>query len=640
MSEQRPHITADEAPAILWVTDPDGVCTYLSRQWYELTGQTPDEGLGYGWLDVVHPDDRGSSGEVFAEANRRRVPFRLDYRLRRSDGQYRWAIDAGQPRFSVSGEFLGYVGSVLDITERKAAEETLRRSEEHFRALIEKGADLIAVLGPAGEVHYVSPSFERILGYGLTDIEEGERARILHPRDLPGALGALQRLMDAPGVAVDVELRARHRDGSWRRLQAVAVNRLDDAAVGGIVVNARDVTALRQAEERLVRVTATSPAVLYTLSLSGDAAGSSWVSGNIEEIMGYSTEEALAPGWWTENLHPDDRSSAQAAMGRLVADGAVAHEYRFRHKDGHYRWVRDQLRVIRGADGSSVEAVGSWMDATEVRELEGRFHEAQKMEAIGRLAGGIAHDFNNVLTAVTGFAQMILEDLDESSPHRQDAEEIVRASERGAALVRQLMAFSRQQVVQPEVIRPDAVIEGMEGMLRRLIGEHVTLVTELDAARGFVRIDKGQLEQLLLNLVVNAHDAMPSGGLVTIGTTRRDPPGEGARSHSEVPSGRCLLVSVSDTGHGIDEALRAKIFEPFFTTKERGKGTGLGLAIVYGIVRQAGGHLHVDSQPGIGATFEIYLPEVEGPQVDPAAPASERPAAEASRFLPVEDPTG
>ena len=624
MSAHDPRPGADIAPAILWTTDPDGACTYLSRQWYDLTGQTPGEGLGQGWLEPVHPDDRAPSAEVFAEANERRAPFTLDYRLRRADGSYAWAIDAGQPRFSDSGDFLGYVGSVLDITERKHAEEALRGSERHFRALIEKGADLIAVLGPDGKARYVSPSFERVLGHRPGELHGRETLRLLHPQDLPDALTALRRLMEAPGRTVSLEMRVRHADASWRTLQANAVNRLEDPAVDGVVVNARDVTEQRRAEERLLRVTGTSPAVLYTLVPAGTATRASWVSSNIAGIMGHSVEDAISPGWWVENLHPDDRDAALQAMEGLFRTGSLSHEYRFRHGNGEYRWIRDQLRLIRGAEGNAVEIVGSWMDATEHRALQDQVHEAQKMEAIGRLAGGIAHDFNNVLTAVAGFAQMILEDLDESDPHWRDAEEIVRSSERGAALVRQLLAFSRRQVVQPEVVDPNAVVEGMESMLRRLIGGTVTLVTELDPAVGAVRADPGQLEQVLLNLVLNARDAMPESGCVTISTAPRELGPDRGDEDPDLAPGPWVALSVSDTGQGMDEEIQRKIFEPFFTTKEKEQGTGLGLSIVYGIVRQGGGHVRVSSEPGRGSTFEVYLPRVD---VEPAAPQAPRSAA-------------
>ena len=518
MSNQPFRDTADSAPAILWTTDPSGACTYLSRQWYELTGQTPDQGLGFGWTDAVHPDDREPSAAIFTKANERRVPFELDYRLRRHDGVYLWAVDAGQPWFSQAGEFLGYVGSVLDISERKAAEE-----------------------------------------------------------------------------------------------------------------------ALRQSEERLQRVTATSPAILYTLVPDGNAMRTTWVSDNIEDILGYPVAEAVVAGWWFDKLHPADLDAAVARQETLFRVGSLTHEYRLRHKDGTYRWIRDQLRVVAGSEAGDIEVVGSWMDATEFRQMEDQFHQAQKMEAVGRLAGGIAHDFNNVLTVVEGFAHILLEDVDETHPHRHDIREIVTASERGSRLVRQLLEFSRQQVVQPELVDLNALVTGMEGMLRRLIDDDVELATHLDPAAGWVRADRGQLEQVLLNLVINARDAVAGQGRITVSTEATYATVGAASAHADGAPGSHVMLSVCDTGCGMERELQEKIFEPFFTTKEQGKGSGLGLSIVYGIVRQSGGNLGVESTPGVGSTFTVCLPRVEsiGDTV-PEVPTTAAPTG-SERVLLVED---
>jgi two-component system cell cycle sensor histidine kinase/response regulator CckA len=264
------------------------------------------------------------------------------------------------------------------------------------------------------------------------------------------------------------------------------------------------------------------------------------------------------------------------------------------------------------------------VDITEHRQLEEQFRQAQKMEAVGRLAGGVAHDFNNLLTAITGYSDLLLLDLDPQDVLRQDVAEIKRAALAAADLTRQLLAFSRRQVLAPRVINLNAVISGAQKLLGRLIGEDVKVETSLDSALASVRADPGQLEQVIMNLAVNARDAMPNGGLLTIETANVMVDAEFAPERPGPASGPHVVMAVSDTGIGMDEETKARIFEPFFTTKEVGKGTGLGLATVYGIVKQSDGFIWVYSEPGTGSTFKIYLPRVDEPAE--SLESAERPA--------------
>jgi nitrogen-specific signal transduction histidine kinase len=277
----------------------------------------------------------------------------------------------------------------------------------------------------------------------------------------------------------------------------------------------------------------------------------------------------------------------------------------------------------------------------ERQELEEQFRQAQKMEAIGRLAGGVAHDFNNLLTAIMGYTGLLLEETAPDSPTANDLNEVLKAANHATALTQQLLAFSRKQVLQPRVIDLNGVISEMEMLLRRLIGEDIELVTTLRPDIGQVRADPGQLQQVVMNLVVNARDAVERGGRIQIETTSAELDGEYARAHVEAMPGRYVMLAVSDTGTGIDPATMAHLFEPFFTTKERGKGTGLGLATIHGIVKQSGGQIYVYSEPGRGATFKIYLPlAVAEAEAAPAEPAATPLRTGSETILLLEDDAG
>jgi nitrogen-specific signal transduction histidine kinase/CheY-like chemotaxis protein len=275
--------------------------------------------------------------------------------------------------------------------------------------------------------------------------------------------------------------------------------------------------------------------------------------------------------------------------------------------------VRDSARVeTEGTNGNIVYGVVS--DITGRKRLEEQFFQSQKMEAIGRLAGGVAHDFNNILTVITGYTDLLLDrHPDHDDPEREEIEQIKKATKQAASLTRQLLAFSRKQVLQPRVLNLNTVVANIETMLRRLIGENIELVTILEPQLGRVKADPGQMEQVIVNLVVNARDAMPNGGKLIIKTTNLELDETFARQHLGAGPGPYVLLTLNDTGHGMDPQTRSHIFEPFFTTKEPGQGTGLGLAIVHGIINQSGGYISVQSEPGQGASFNIYLPRVETP---------------------------
>ncbi len=348
-------------------------------------------------------------------------------------------------------------------------------------------------------------------------------------------------------------------------------------------------------------------------------------------LTGYSPSDLVADRRvsYGDLIHPDDRKrvwdTVQAAVGGNLPFELV---YRIHDARGEERWVWEQGRGIRGAAGNLEALEGFVSDITELKQLEAQFRRAQKLEAIGRLAGGVAHDFNNLLTAISGYASLLARRLDPAAEkaHR-DLDEIRKAADRGAGLTRQLLAFGRRQAMRPEVINLKSVVADMESMAGRLVGGDVVLVTHFDDADAWVHADRGQLEQVFMNLVVNARDAMPAGGTLAVSVSRREVPPASAADW-EIAAGRYQVLEVSDTGTGIAEEVVSHIFEPFFTTKEEGKGTGLGLSTVYGIVRQNGGTVQLETEAGRGTTFLVYLPEAAAPERAPApgpAPAAEAP---------------
>jgi PAS domain S-box-containing protein len=377
-------------------------------------------------------------------------------------------------------------------------------------------------------------------------------------------------------------------------------------------------------ERRLQSVLDNVPEVVF--SMSPDATRIYYASPACTHVLGLSPDQVAAdPSPFRAALHPDDQARVVASCLRAVeAGGPAALEFRIRRPDGAIRWIEGTLIPVADPEAAGVRLDGVMRDVTEQRRLAEQLRQAQKMEAVGQLAGGVAHDFNNLLTVITSYADILSEELALADPRREAVEEIRKAAASAAALTRQLLAFSRQQVLEPRVLDVNAVVAAAQKLLKRLLGEDIALVTALAPELGAVRADPGQLEQLIVNLAVNARDAMPEGGKLTIETANADMDEAYVRDHPLARPGRYVMLAISDTGVGMDEATQRHIFEPFFTTKEAGKGTGLGLATVYGIVKQSGGFIWVYSEPGHGTTFKIYLPRVDDPVEGVAAPAEAR----------------
>jgi two-component system, cell cycle sensor histidine kinase and response regulator CckA len=649
-------------------------------------------------------------------------------------------------------------GPTLDRAIRYAvrhqrAADLLRRREERFRALIENSADVIVLFDSSARVLFASESGTAISGVAPAAAVGRSAFDFIHPDDVPHLRSVLEEAVAHPGAAIRTTYRAIGADGSCRYREGVFMNRLDDPAVGAIVLNSHDVTDRRLAEAQqahLAAIVRSSDDAIIGLSLDGTIV--SWNPG-AERLYGYAPAEVvgrsgsflippdragefedllqriragrrvgqyetvrlrkdgarvdvsvtLSPmhdangtitgmssvtrdisdrlraeqavraaeertrftlemaqiGLWDTDLvtgrshwsdtmaavtglpveglprtydefmalvHPDDRLNLPQAIERASRNGGrFIAEFRMTAPDGTVRWHEVKGRVFTDDAGVPLRALGVGIDVTERKRLEGQFRQAQKMEAIGHLAGGVAHDFNNMLTAILGYCEIVVEAVNDRPQVVADIGEIKQAGERATQLTKQLLAFSRRQHVEPRVFDLNRLVHDTEKMLARLIGEDLDIEVVQDRSAGAIRADPGQIEQVLMNLAVNARDAMPAGGRLTIATADARLDADFVRRHPGSVSGRHSCLVVRDTGCGMTPEVASHVFEPFYTTKQPGKGTGLGLSTVYGIVKQSGGYIEVESAPGMGTSFTVYFPTVDEPLDAASAPAAAAP---------------
>jgi PAS domain S-box-containing protein len=494
---------------------------------------------------------------------------------------------------------------------------TIRRKlvqrEELFRLISENAADLIAAVDMQGNRIYNSLSYERVLGYSAEELRSSSSFEQIHPEDRErvkeGAAEARRT-----GVGRPMEYRFRHKDGTWRVLESTAsVIRDSKGEPEKLVIVNRDVTERKRAAEAVLRsetsfrtVVGDAPYGIFKANLAGKLV---MVNPALEKMLGYTSEDELLAVNLASGVyrHPAEQEKINELFLRDRHFKDV--EVEWKRKDGAFITVRCSGWPVKDEIGTDMEVFAE--DVTERRVLERQLRMAQKMEAVGRLSGGIAHDFNNLLGVVIGYIQVIKRTLVPGQPSYEYAEEIEKAGQRAVALTRQLLAFSRQQVLEPVILNLNTLVSEMQKMLPRLIGEDIQLNLILDPIIGQVKADPGQIEQVVMNLAVNARDAMPDGGKLTIQTADAELDAVFTREHPGSIAGQYVLLAVTDTGTGMDPETQAQIFEPFFTTKGRDKGTGLGLATVYGVVKQSNGYIAVESEKGKGALFKIYLPRIE-----------------------------
>ena len=525
-----------------------------------------------------------------------------------------------------------------EVDARAAQEEDVRR----LAAIVESSGDAIIATTLNGTITDWNPGAERMLGYQQSEIIGQPISRILPPDRLGEPSRSLMRLVQGDQVVRHETVRVR-RDGQQIHV-ALTISPLRDAngKVIGDSAILRDITERKKMEETHRRSEASFRSFVqnapYGILRTTPAGRIVQVNPALVAMLGYESEEQVVGLNMGTDVYRNPEDRQQATQWSREGDSVQNVESEWKRKSGEIFTIRSAAHVVRDSEGRVEFLEGFIEDISERRALEQQLRQGQKMEAIGQLAGGVAHDFNNLLGVISGYAELISDQVEAASELHGSVTQIRKAAERAASLTRQLLAFSRQQVLETKVLNLNAIVEDMAKMLPRLLGEDIEVKVALDPELGKVKADQGQIEQVIMNLAVNARDAMTGGGRLAFCTGRARYDSELAQKHPPMIPGNYALLSVSDTGMGMDKQTQAHIFEPFFTTKERGRGTGLGLAMVYGFVKQIGGYIWVESAPGAGTTFEIFLPVVRDSQPEPS-PAPQKGATKSGTgtILLVED---
>jgi two-component system, cell cycle sensor histidine kinase and response regulator CckA len=636
------------APDAVVVTDERGSIILVNSQAERLFGYAPGELVGRP-VELLLPEGaraahRRHRAGYLANPEARTMGADLDLAATRKDGST-FPVDVSLSPLRTDSGGVVVITSVRDITERKRAEEAQRQSEERFRGAFRFAAIGMALVAPDGRFLQVNDALCELVGYSAHELLERGFQEITHPDDLEADLEYVRQLLAGEISTYQMEKRYFHRLGHvvWVLLN-VSLVRASDGSPVHFVSQIQDITDRKAAETRLRELelryrtlVEQLPLAIYSRPLDLDKPNL-YVSPQVENMLGYSVEDWVTnPDLLAEIVHPEDRDRVLGDAARLRRTGEpILAEYRYIAKGGHTVWVQDETYLVREDGEQCVQ--GYLLDISERKQAEEErdrlrddLHHAQKLDAIGQLAGGIAHDFNNTLTAIRGYGDLLVKALSDDHPLRRYADEIRKTAEAGAALPRQLLAFGRRQPLARESLRLNEVVAESCRLFEPLLGERIELVFE-PGPDVVVASDRFQLGQALLNLALNARDAMPEGGRLTVTTQAR---------HLDIATGsrraggsEYAVVSVRDTGIGMDASTKGRVFEPFFTTKP--DGNGLGLAMLYGIIHQSGGFVTLESEPGAGSTFEIYLP-CDAAAVIPQ-PASEEPDGAGTVLVAEDEP--
>ncbi|HSB16868.1 MAG TPA: PAS domain S-box protein [Bryobacteraceae bacterium] len=647
------------------VVDTTGRFLHCNPAFAALVGYSLDELRRMRFTDLTHPEDIAAELEIFRRATTvdgAESGATLTKRYIRKDGRIVWARLVAQVARDAVGRAQYGFGIVIDITAQKEAEDQLRK----LSVAVEQSPASIVITNTAADIEYVNPKFTELTGYTPSEVL-GRNPRLLQSGETPPAVHRELWNTLRAGREWRGEFRNKKKNGElfWENASISPIKTASGAVTHYLAVK-EDITERKRMEEEISRQLRMNESIAemsaHLLSLASHEEISS-------SILRHAQLHTDSPHGFVGYVNPRDRTFvAPTLSGDVWADCRIEdRSVIFGRFGGLWGWVlKNKLPVLTNdvpSDARSTgvpaghlpirrflavpcvlgdEAVGEIAVANSGRDytdddldllkrlaavytmaierqrteeertrIQEQLRQSQKLEAVGQLAGGVAHDFNNLLTVINGFTELAMSRLNPLDPLSQELEEIRKAGDRAASLTQQLLAFSRRQLLKPKLIDLNAAVADVEKMLRRLIGEHIELTTVLDPNLGKIKADPGQIQQVIVNLAVNARDAMPGGGRLTVATKNVELHSHHLLEDPLVQPGPYVMVSVADTGTGMSKKILEHIFEPFFTTKEQGKGTGLGLPTVYGIVKQSGGSIRVDSQPGLGATFSVYLPRAE-----------------------------
>lgn len=629
LSQESLGVLVNQLPGMVYRCRCDNQWTmlFVSEGVLELTGYQPQQLIGnreISFAELIHPDDRQQVEDEVKTACDSSARYQLSYRLITADGTLKWVWEQGIAIPGGDGESLVLEGYISDISRQKWFELELKTIGDEHTAILNSTSEGIYGMDSTGACTFINRAACAMLGYQPADIIGRDMHGVIHHHHADGSGYEredcpLFRAVTGAKVLNGEETLFWTRGGNPLEVSCSVQPIQKAQGYTRAVVTFNDISEqkrqreqLRLSEERFRYAAEATADAIWDWDLATDHL---WWNNGLFSLFGYRPGE-IEPvsGFWSNRIHQDDRESVLSSIHDVIDGENVhwEHQYRFLARNGDYLQVWDRGFVIRDLQGKALRMIGGMTDITREQKLQERMEQSQRLEALGLLTGGVAHDFNNLLTVIIGNNQLLEEALPGEPRLQSMANMALAAAQRGADLTQRLLAFARRQPLEPQSVDINTLVSNMDALLRHTLKEDIE--TELVRGESLwkARVDPSQLEDALLNLALNAGDAMPEGGKLTIETANRVLDQDYTDKHDDVSPGMYVMIAVSDTGKGIPAHILSQVFDPFFTTKPAGKGTGLGLSMVYGFVKQSGGHIKIYSEEGEGTTVRIYLPQAEG----------------------------